>query len=493
MKNSKITVITDFLGLGIAFAMLVLTILAMKYVSNSRQLFFKIYPNGHLPPIQDIQASRWRCKSGYEPIFNFTFPGTQGVGCSCLNIGIYPNVTCKEYSEITANDKTCVTIPALDKTILNVWRNSTLCIKRMSFMPTIMIVGVNETCPVSYSNCGYYDMHKDIMCISTSNLTDGVCPINSISIVNKNEIDENDIDLKQIPLDLNMVLVYSRKENAQSFIPVDFVVSENTPCIRYEKVSNISIQHPYYNDSNLNYGCHDQADNNNKIINSTYLDKRYEIVDTVRADNFLIMNDLGVLNSFPNYLNYTRNTSLSYNLYARSYVRSFTNCINDAELHELINHLLGATSYQWILLVVNMINIFILCIFNAYLGLLKIQNKMQNILITLFKNLYCYSFLIGNVYSCFYLFSISSAINKKETSIETNGCTDETTLFAYSDIYEVNFYLNNWVTYNTINLYLCIPYAIVTTLQFTRFILKTYWRIRNRKRNEQARVLLHLN
>jgi hypothetical protein len=495
MKNSKVTVITDIILLSLSFVMVLCSFLSGKYSVNIKTLFNKTLENISTEPIEDIKTARWRCPEGYNPLVNYTYPGNTW-GCN-----IVKSRTGTIETKCTGNNRAILgqhDFTDIDKVDLSVWYNTTLCIKRFNTTGIAkVVVPDDKNCPQNFTDCGRSSLFYDRQCYQSQyiNQSEFTCPINYINIIDTINLDPTDKTKKHITFPNNKALIFSNNPNSNTTIPVDFQITENTPCIIPGRISNLTVQFPVKNKNETIlhfYGC---DPNNVTVINESYLDYRYIKLGEILAKDFYKANDLDQVNNLPDRVppHWVKNSSLTFKLYYRGYLRMSAKCLTTEEFHKGRDLFNTARWSQFALSLCYVINLIFLFLFISLLGLMKIGSKIQNIIISLCKILFCLVFLVVNFYLSTECFNISEKIHTNLFAVSDHNCWDKITLSAFMDIYDIPYYQHEWYKYSSILFYLNFPYVVMVFIQAGKYIHKTYLRIRNRKRNREARNLLKKN
>lgn len=467
MKNSKVTLISEVLFLFLSFAMFILSILADKYLLNIKQLYEDVLAFSGNNPFEDFYLGKIRCETGYEPIFNYTYPGNEKV---CFDI------TNKEYKKgdcISNGISKGIDILNMQQASLPLWRYSVICGKRYKNWNTIKKnkIPPYESCQPNEKKCGIFNSGGDILCLDKS-LN---CPINFFKILNYPIKQPN---FFSEVLDEDHYLVVGIDSVLNDIIPVDFAVSNGYPCILSDRISTTSAEFPFSLNSKK-YGCNNDANS----------DMRYIPIDTIKKGDLFLLNDLEILNGYPSSKNWINPKEEPVTLFMRPRISVRAECereINGNKYREIIN---SVKFYQFLLVIIQITCIFILIIFMAFLSLMKLQNKMQNVIIGFLKIFFCCVYVGFNYYLVIYCFSNQTFIEDYFNLINSD-CLDSDTLDAFNHVFKIESYIRIWRTLITIIFYLNIPLIILIVIQTIKYFHKLYVRIRTNKRNKEAKELL---
>jgi len=477
--KTRITVVTDVLLYVTSFIMFIVSMLSMKYFSNTVSIFDKIIGNQDDQPIEDIVAARWRCPTDYQPLFKLYYWGIKEDGCYCPKIGkVITDLDCSILMQ-KAGFHNCIPWKKEKGAELKVWHTKTLCYKpyNMSEVEQI-VVSQSEECPESYKNCGYYDIHKDKLCLRPKKIMlDLKCPVNYVNIFNEGFHYHNDPGMTKIALSDKRTFVFSRNKT-DSYIPTRFLVSEGQPCVIKDRISNITQFFPYADVPTDLIGCDPY-----KTDNDLFYDKRYVKLDSYDAENFFIENDLGYLNNLPDIPNpkWERNKKQTFFLYYKSYIRMSADCMTDSDYFELVKFFKVEKYYQFDLLVIYLINMVVLGAFNSVLLLMKLNNKVQNMLVSLLKICFCIAVSCATLYIVNDAFEIGILAQNLEAKIVLDEhCLDPTTRFLYKGIYQLSDYLDYFDMLISVLLICSLLYAVLVFIQMLRFLYKAYFRIKKK-------------
>jgi hypothetical protein len=479
MKHIHVTIITDILIIVVSFSMIVLSIISMKYLVNSRKKLRKIFPNTLNSPIADIKISRWRCPSDYSPIFNFTYPGTLKRGCYCptLNLTIEDTICDSDFQK-----NFCYNWEKIPQTQVSVWRNITICYKRMEpnfFFDTSYVVNKNSDCPNTHKLCGIYDIYENKLCIH-KNYTLG-CPINNLKILPSDNASPLNARYEKYKLSGGYTLYYSRN-SYDTLMPVNFKVGENYPCIIEGRISNFTVYPPYTNWTDLSFGC-DPLNEDNYIYNESFIDKRYLKIDTIYSEDFYQSNDLSIPMKFDNY---SKNSSMVYNLYMRPFHALGVNCGNFNNTKQFYFIIENTKKNQLHLMIIFLIQIVVITIFISLLSMWNINSKVQNSIISLSKLIFCSVFVAGVFNKVLEVLNNSSSLKNGISKLNSLNCLETTSYYAFNTIYKMEEFLENLNQSNIILYYLNYTYAALVFIQSIFYVKKIYQRIRHRNRNKQV-------
>lgn len=476
MKNSKVTVITDVLLLILSFIMLVSAIIADKYAVNLKQMYNVMFANRELWPISNLIEAKTKCPTGFSKLYNFTYPGNEA-GCYNNLTGSYSHSACP-----MSKTSDQIDIPSIKPTPTELWRNVLICAERMDLnqIPHIYMP-YNYTCPSGFQNCGMFNINKDILCLHRNYL----CPVNYLTVTKNLNETKNLYDW--LELDDSIYLAYGNDNTTDRFIPVDFQVSQGYPCFRAERISNTTPVYPYQT-KGIAYGCnpHDPLS-----LDQDYLDRRYVKMDEMSITTFYEYNDLESVLYFPDMKNWKFNKYQNISLFSRTRIMPKLSCdYNDTKRSKFTEHLEEVKEMHFYLIVTQLGNMIILCTFMSLLSLMKIGSKVQNILISLLKLIFCVAFICANIYITQYNIRKSVKIEQYVFSLLQEKCLDDISTYAYGAVFQVGKFIELWEQVLAWIFWLNIPYGVMVVIQALKFIHKTYHRIRNRRRNDEAKALL---
>ena len=156
-------------------------------------------------------------------------------------------------------------------------------------------------------------------------------------------------------------------------------------------------------------------------------------------------------------------------------------CMTDSDYFELKNFFKLEKNYQFALLVTYLINMVVLAVFNSVLLLMKLNNKIQNMLVSLLKICFCIAVSCGTLYIVDDAFEIGILAQDLEAKIVLDEhCLDPTTRFLYKGRYQVTDYLKNFDILISVLLICSLIYAVLVFIQMLRFLYKSYFRIKNK-------------
>jgi hypothetical protein len=475
MKNSKITVLIDILLLTVSFVMLIFTIMSDRYYTIFKQTYFYALPNQKILPLANIEPVNFKCRKNYSPLFTYTYQGNYE-GCYLKTLHLLKDLPCSD-ERLLPFKKGAVEIPELDRDGFHIWRNVSLCGKRYTEDTFNFTYAKSmESCPVNYTDCGYIDVFKDRLCVAGPE-----CPITYLNITTDISMFDSD-NYTAIPLTDNKYLVYSREPNLQSFIPIDFSISEDIPCILPDRISYSSRPFPLAKNKE-NMGCNynykgKRGDDRNY---TNYLDKRFILLDSIFTTEIFEHNEANSLNLLPNTETWTRNTTSRMNLYYRTRIRVNTECVNN-ENRALFRMALDTIKIrQYILVLLNLANMLFLCIFISVLSMMLV-NSIPSLILRFVKLTLSTAFITANIYIAWSLFAIDQVvIDRMETAI-TSRCMDETTIFAMDEIYGAKGFLDGWKTSNYLTLFSNIPYMLLITIQGVWYFVYLYKKLKEMRR-----------
>jgi len=524
-KKSKVTVLTDILMLIMLFFAFLCSIIADKYTIMSKYIFLNIFGNEIESPIVEIDISRWRCKSDFEPLFNYEYPGHYS-GCYNNITGDFNNFIKKEQC-IKYNST--FYIDGVTESPMNAWRSKVICIRREDYSKITQYVLKDNDCPNGYKFCGFLNQFKDKYCV----LEKFRCPIYYLEIKPKTYLNLTDDTIQFKVLDGKNLLLYSNNSTEKlyeegSYIKNDFKVGVNYPCIKKNRISTNGNNFPLIKEQNKeNLGCvpkennddHHETkegdekhlrilENNNIYKNLTlknntikkfkndddfYFDKRYTVIDSYLLSDFNTDNDLKYLNEIPNLKNWTRNKDELMYLYSKPYTYPNFTCANLNKFINLEEMYKNIKLQHYIVNVILLCNLICFCLFISLLSLMKITSRNQNLGLSLIKIIISSIFLF---YIAKYIFSIRSSDQEYKILyiklFDLNDCIDPVSKNALDKIYHFKDALIFRQQMIEIIFYTGYPYFTCIIIQFLKFLHKVYLRIRNKDRNKEAKGLLDI-
>jgi len=514
MKESKLSTISDVIILIILYFIFLCAIIADKYTIMGNYIFENTFSNFNIDPIVDIDISRWRCRDGYNPLFNHSYPGHYS---AC-----YDPIT-KDY-RLEKNENECKEnenfLEKVDITPMNGWKEKVICIKRESFKNNSYISPRGIDCKDGYKYCGYADSFEDKYCVEKER----DCPIFFFEINKKDTYNSTEKEIKSHVLNDEYSLFYSNNStkilNKGVFMKIDFSVASKYPCIRADRISPFGEEYPLMlEESKKKYGCkpsdaekwqktveeyYDGNYNNPDIllysqrkkksnINETkFFDFRYKPIDFYDLNNFDNDNDMEFLNELPIIKNFTPNTNITIKLYSRSYIYPNITCLkNSTEKFFEIENMYKDLKFDNFLLNIYILgNLLILCIFISVISLMKITSKTQNLILSLLKIITCLILLI-------LISKQVSLIQKGDynmrdiyTNINQDYCLDEVTKTTLKNVFYVTetFFFKQRLMktiYYTIFVYLAF-----IIIQFLKFWHKVYLRFNEQKRGNTTKDVI---
>jgi hypothetical protein len=487
MKKSKLTVITDILIVFTSFFMLIFTILSDRYYTLFKQAYFFALPNSMIMPLANIEPVNFKCRKHYSPLFTYTSQGNHE-GCYAKLIHLLKDIPCSD-ERLEPFKKGAIEIPEIDRDEFHIWRNVSICGKRYAEDELNMTYAQHGfDCPAGYIDCGYIDAFGDRLCIGGPE-----CPITYINITH----DVSEYDSKNytiIPLTAGKFFVYSRQPNFKSFIPFDFAIGEDLPCVLTDRISFISKPFPLTKNKD-SYGCDDyykgrrgEGDNYDN-----YLDHRYILLDSISTTEFYERNEDYSLTLFPSTETWSYNTTSNMNLYYRPRVRINTECVNNKNRAQFSMALDTVKIKQFTMVLLNLGNILFLCVFISILSMMRIVRNIPSIILGFIKLLFALCFIGGNTYLA-YSQSSTDNILMERMHIATNlHCMDRTTLFSIQEIHGAQEFLDSWESMNTIIFYSCIPYSVSVVIQLVWYVIylcKKFKKLRRIKKSPMGLEML---
>jgi hypothetical protein len=475
MKKSKLTAIADILLIFLSFFMLVFAILSDRYYTIYKQTYDYALSNNGILPLLNIETVNFKCRKNYSPLFTYSYFGSSE-GCYLPLLRLIKTIPCSD--ERLKKLKPAIEIPELDRDDFHMWRNVTLCGKR--YMPgqnEFKYIESHKTCPGGFKECGYTDMFKDKMCINATE-----CPITYIAF--DEDISKYDLKkFKTLQVTDGKYLVYSREPNYESYIPIDFSIGEDVPCILPDRHNFISKPYPLLKNKDK-LGCDNHLKGNKTEGHIDYEDHRYIKLDSIPTTEFFNRNEGGFINLLPETTSWKRNKTSVMNLYFRTRIRINNECVTD---ENRIHYKVAIDTIKirlFTMVLLNLANVILVCAFIAILSMTKVVRKIQNIIVGFIKILYSLVFISINTYFSASIFTMSHVVFERMKTVRNLHCMDKTSLFSMNEIYGANGFLDDWEIMNNLAFYSCIPYSILIFIQLVRYSVKLYYRIRNKKVTE---------
>jgi hypothetical protein len=475
MKKSKVTVITDVLMIIISFIFVILTVLSHKYLTNYRQhtkILFFVEPD----PIKSIEVSRWNCRKGYEHFVNDEYPGIYG-GCYLPTLNLLLKKNCSD--ESISFIKKRISIPEIEKTKVYFWRNTNLCVERYKFDNVeYEYIPESRNCSEGFRKCGKIDIFN-YLCVGES----FECPITDLKFQSREKpyrADYNPILLGDNKTMLLYTNVPQLKNN--TFIPTDFTISPNIPCIDNSKISNSSDVFPLAKEPER-YGC------NYKYVKDpglTYLDFRWEDIDVYDKISFYGHNELSELMSLPNMTMWSSAIENNMYLFLRTGSKLNYECFDKSRKINFYYSVRTLKIDGFKMIIYSLANMLILSIFLSLIKIIKIGNKIQNILLNFIKICFSILFIVAILLLIEEMKDQSKDVLDVLKMMEDEKCLDKNSYHIYFKSLKVDQYINNWD--NTMKTIFIISYIYVglAAIQVLKFIHKTYLRIRNNRRNKEG-------
>lgn len=509
-KKSKVTVFTDIIMLIMLFFTFLCSIISDKYTIMSKYIFLNIFANYETNPIVEIDISRWRCKSDFNPLFNYSYPGHYS---ACYN-----NSTGKFYTDVPKEEckktREIFYIEGIDETPMNAWRSKVICVRRESYFNKSLIMPSNQECPEEFKFCGKLNKFNDKYCVKERYR----CPIFYLEIRLNNEYNKSDNTIQYKELDKNRILLYSNNSTEKlyqegNYIKNDFQVGVNFPCIKKTRISTFDDGNVFpliLEQSSKKIGCKPKEDEEGTHIHKDdndihktnitieddeeyYYDKRYEKIDSYTISDFNIDNDLKYLNDIPNLKNWKQTSDKEIILYSRPYTFPNFTCANITHITDIQSSYTEIKVKHYIVIVLILSNLIILCLFISILSLMKITSRNQNLFLSVIKIIQS---LIFMYFIAIYILSIRQKDKefKKLYSFLFNNenCIDNVSKNALENIYHFHEALNFRELMIELIYYTGFPYFSCIIIQFLKFLHKVYLRIRNKNRNKQAKGLLDI-
>jgi hypothetical protein len=481
MKNSNFTKTIDMLLIGISFIIFLIATIVMKdTIIIKYHIEHHILQNLIKEPIMSISVGRNECDDDYEKFYDYSFPG--------VNEGSFDPDTSKLYDidcSLSA-DPNCINIPELLPKDLQIWRDKVLCLQRFSegsLNKTYEIIRADENCPYNTRQCGYYNKFLDKMCF----INDVTCPVNYLSI--ERQPRKNDTKYTSIYLTNNSYLVYTTEETEQ-IIPIDFIVSDYTPCIETDRVSyNPNVGYfPLIANSDV-IGCN-RTDYDVPLSDLDIgYDYRYKILDAMRKKQFLIGNDLfkkySTLPDLKGIWDLISDLQSKVYLFIKGYNSISLKCINHNDFENFENNLYTVKLFNFEHLCGCLFNLITICLLISVLSAFKFEKKYRYMHLTIqyVKVAFSMAFVAFNFsFACRGIRKILSVAEFLNMSGDPN-CVDDELIYAYKR-YSLNWYFNNASSYLNLFYVFAGLYTLCICLQLIRLIYKTYKRI---KRTNKAK------
>jgi hypothetical protein len=288
-----------------------------------------------------------------------------------------------------------------------------------------------------------------------------------------------------VPLvDLNTVLLYTRTPQLTEYIPIGLKVSEGFPCIYKNLISSHSNIFPFAKDQ-ASYGCKKINPANSSDVVYQY-DERFKVLDSYKKSKFYEDNDLGLLNNFPDMPTWSKDDNENMTLYYRSGARVSYDCIDNDYRESINNKMNDFKDEGFKMIIYSFVNLIILCIFLSVINIMKIGNKIQNILLNFIKLSFLTVFILLIILNVTEMYEAHSQILKILDLMKDEKCLDGiTSSIIFNELY-LDQYLDNWIQINNTIVMLCYPYVSLLFVQIAKFLHKTVHRIRNISRNKEA-------
>jgi len=532
-KKSKVTVFSDILMLIMLFFTFLCSIIADKYTIMSKSIFLNIFSDYKAYPIVEIDISRWRCKSDFNPIFNYYYPGHHS---ACYNniTGVADYSIAKEECKI---NQSVFYIQGIDESPMYAWRSKVICIRRENYTNKSLEIPSYMDCPENYRFCGKLNTYGDKFCVKLKYR----CPIYYLEIKLKNQFNKSDDTIQFKELDKNSVLLFSNNSTEKLYEPGNYIKSEfqvgvNYPCIKKNRISSDGNVFPLVLEDNAEIiGCkssdykendHKHSENNgnkkhmrmlsglksdktNKNIKNNnnnivkdededededyYYDKRYIKIDSYSIADFNNHNDLKYLNEIPNLKNWTQDNTKKINLYSRPYSYPNFTCANITHFSNIEESYREIKVKHYIINVILLSNLITLCLFISILSLMKISSRNENLCLSIVK-------IIQSLVFMYFIARYIFSIRKEDVAFKylysflfvNENCIDPVSKNALEKIYHFKEALAFREQMIDNIYYTGYPYFFCIVIQFLKFVHKVYLRIRNKDRNNEAKGLLDI-
>jgi hypothetical protein len=380
------------------------------------------------------------------------------------------------------------------------WRRKMICIKRMNPNITRTLVHPSVPCPDGLKRCGMADVWGNYFCIRN----DTNCPVQLIKFTGEKPIIDDNLtyyfSLKNEVTDIPYYMVYSYhpKYFNSTKMPVEFSVSENKPCINISRFSNTTIT-IFLNNDEENYGCIDKSAVNIETMRNldfepgvpiTLMDRKYSILDNDTLNNYLSNNDLLedsnlFFSKVKAYDNSTDIENTNISLYYRPYIGYNQKCYQDQNIDSwsvLINE---SKTFQFLLLVLELVNLCFLCVFVSLLALMKSHSTTLYTLILLLKILVGSTFIYLNIKLISKCYDNSNMIIQYMEDNINNKCFDIDTMYLV-EMYDLVRLIRMCNQYNTLLHYGSLLYGFCFFIQLIRLIYKTAHRYnKQQKKNKK--------
>ncbi len=257
------------------------------------------------------------------------------------------------------------------------------------------------------------------------------------------------------------------------------------------------------NEEAVTYGCIDSSIDMKKIIeisngteeNITLKDRKYIKLDTDSLKNYLDGNDLyfDVKTYFDKLTMVDKNFDIektSISLFYRGYLGDNMTCYPNQKEVDIVQLMNDSKEYQFLLLILELINLSTLCLFISLLALMKFNNKFLHSIVLLTK------ILTGSVFIYFNIILITACYNNSLEIIDyfekyiNNKCFDIDTIYLLV-MYDIENLLRTCNRYNMFLHYGSFIYGFCFFIQLVRLIYKTIIRYRrNKKKTPEAQNAL---
>jgi hypothetical protein len=274
------------------------------------------------PIMSIISTDSIGCPAGYSYFINNNWGGTKP-GCYCGNSFMFTG-SCMETGNQHSN--ICTDVKGIESTKYHTWDTKRICVKRLDTDYFSMKLA-SGSCPTDFpQQCGIIDTLGTKLCLKSTD----VCPINDLRIIPI--ADKYISPLAYTEINLGSKKIVYTNQNIGGNIPVQFVISENTPCADPTYQNHIN-GYSYFLD---NYYSKETC---SVLVNGNREDSNFVKVDSDILETVLYNN--GILNFYGNFQKYSYfpkdRFKYQTNLYSRPFTGMKNTCMKDfASLSSLI-------------------------------------------------------------------------------------------------------------------------------------------------------------
>jgi hypothetical protein len=494
MKQSQFTKIIDVVLITLAFIIVLIAMLLMKYtIIIKYRIETNIFQNIDKGPIQDIAVGRSKCEDDFEPFYYDYFPGVEEGSYHITDEqnkdGHYSHEPCEDEEE----DPNCKSIPEIPKYDLKLWRDKVLCLKRYDpagYNTTYVIAASDAECPPKTRLCGYYNKFLDKLCFDEEIR----CPVNYISIERKRIQDDSYVS---IDLESNYTLVYSF-DRIFDIVPIDFNITQYIPCVESDRKSfdpNVGY-FPFINELET-FGCNQTEENYFDHFDDDGYDYRYKYLDSMKKFNYYTQNDLKkkyeLLPDIGKEYTFEKELKSFVYLVSRGYNSINMKCVSPYDYQRFIYNLFRIKSFYFEHLSICLTNLILICVFVSILSLFKFVKKKQYVHLGLQFLKIAWS-IVFIVFNFSYAHMGIGKIDKLAgflADINSTDCVDYEMMSAFYR-YSLKWVWTKVTNYSYLYYVFAGIYTAGVALQLSRLVYKTIRRIRANRRTKNAKDQLLL-